>query len=178
MRSRQVSPHVAVAATMTCVPVPLGRGGSWLQAALGIHRVALLLCLVYLDAAAAFCSYWCAPGSMIMPNAAQPHRLCIVLRNAHTMVVAASNCILAEAASRCSALPGKRKPFPCILDNTGAFNEAAAECALAVRAAHGRSGCSERPDSKTIGESLTMIKVSQHTAGVTFLIFLPSQLYY
>jgi hypothetical protein len=157
MRSWQVPPQVAVAATMACVPLPLGRGGSWLRAALGIHRVALLLCLVYLAATAAskrgehaVRSYWRAPGSMIMPNAAQPHSLCIVLRNAHTMVVAASNCILAEAAARCSALPGKRNPFPCILDNTGAYNEAAAECALAVRAAHGRSGCSERPDSKTI----------------------------
>jgi hypothetical protein len=52
-----------------------GGDGSWLQAALGIRRVAMLLCLVYSAAAAASkrCEHaarscWRAPGCRTMPS--------------------------------------------------------------------------------------------------------------
>ncbi len=80
-------------------------------------------------------------------EAEQLHSLCIVLRNSHTLLVAPSNHKLPEAAARCSALPCKRKPFPYIFGNTSANDEAAAECALAVRAAHGRPSCSQLESS-------------------------------
>ena len=71
-------------------------------------------------------------------EAVESHSLCTVLRNTKTVVVATPDRKLAEAAARCSALPCRRKPFHYILGNTIAQNVAAAECALAVRAAHAR----------------------------------------
>ena len=64
-----------------------------------------------------------------------------------TYIVAPPDHTLPEAAARCSALPSKCKSFPFIFGNTSACCEAAAECALAVRAAHARPSCSqlERP---------------------------------
>jgi hypothetical protein len=66
------------------------------------------------------------------------HSLGIVLSNIPSCIVAHSHHKLPEAAARRSALPRKRKPSPDIFSNTSAFNEAAAESALAVRAAHRR----------------------------------------
>jgi hypothetical protein len=73
--------------------------------------------------------------------------LYMVLRDTKTYSDASSQRVLAKAAARCSAIPCKRKPFLFIFGDTSANNVAAAECALAVRAAQGRPSCSqlERP---------------------------------
>ncbi len=68
-------------------------------------------------------------------KAVESHCLGIVLRNANTSCVAPSNHILPKAAARRLALPSERKPSRYICANTIAQNVAAAECALAVRAA-------------------------------------------
>ena len=69
-------------------------------------------------------------------KAVESHCLGIVLRNAAiTMPEAHSNHKLPKAATRRLALPPERKPSRYILWNTMAPNIAAAECALAVRAA-------------------------------------------
>ncbi len=76
----------------------------------------------------------CMP--LLCCKAVESHSLGIVLRNATTtMPVAHSNHKLPKAAARRSALPCKRKPSRVIISNTFAPKVAAAECALAVRAA-------------------------------------------
>ena len=69
--------------------------------------------------------------------------LCYILRYDNTFTVATCDHELAEAAARSRALPPKRQPFPLIFGNTSAYNEAAAESALAVRAARGCPSCSQ-----------------------------------
>jgi hypothetical protein len=84
-----------------------------------------------------------------------PHSLGIVLRNtltATSRIVARSERKLPEAAARRSALPRERKPSPDILSNTSAVDEAAAESALAVRAAQ------RRPATGKLKRSLLILR--------------------
>ena len=72
-------------------------------------------------------------------KAVESHSLGMVLLNAAiTTTVARSNHILPKAAARRLALPSERKPSRFVLINTIAHNVAAAEYALAVRAAQRR----------------------------------------
>jgi hypothetical protein len=80
------------------------------------------------------------------------HSLGIVLSNATSCMVALSRHILPGAAARLSALPRKRKPSPDIFCNTSAGSEAAAESALAVRAAR------RRPATGKLKRSLLILR--------------------
>ena len=61
--------------------------------------------------------------------------------------------ILPKTAARLSTFPTKNKPFINILNSTTSYNhQAAAECALAVRAAHCRASCSQLERSLQIPE--------------------------
>ena len=80
------------------------------------------------------------------------HSLGIVLSNTKSCTVALSNHKLPEAAARRSALPRKRKPSPDIFSNTSAEDEAAAESALAVRAAQ------RRPTTGKLKRSLRILR--------------------
>jgi len=81
--------------------------------------------------------------SLCMPlcrcKAVESHSLRIVLRNTLTIIVPHSNYILPETAARSLALPSQRQSFPYVCSNTFAKEVAAAECALAVRAAQRRA---------------------------------------
>ena len=76
----------------------------------------------------------------------------LVLGNTTSCSVALSNHKLPEAAARRSALPRKRKPSPHIFSNTSAVDEAAAESALAVRAAQ------RRPTTGKLKRSLLILR--------------------
>ncbi len=72
-------------------------------------------------------------------KAVDSHSLRIVHPNTLTSIVACSNRKLTEAAARSLALPSQRQSFPYVCSDTFAKEVAAAECALAVRAAQRRA---------------------------------------
>ena len=76
-------------------------------------------------------------------KAVESHSLGKVPRNTLAETVAPSNHILPKAAARRLALPSQRKPSRYILRSTVSPHVAAAECALAVRAAQRRASCSQ-----------------------------------
>ena len=72
-------------------------------------------------------------------KAVESHSFRMVLGNTPTIIVARSNYILPKAAARSLALPSQRQSFPYVCSNTVVKEVAAAECALAVRAAQRRA---------------------------------------
>jgi hypothetical protein len=106
----------------------------------------------------------CMP--LIRGKAEESRSLGFVLRNAATTKrVAESNHKVPKVAARRRALPSQRKPSRCIFRNTIACRVAAAECALAVRAAQRRPSRSQLKRSpQVLGHAWSAFK--QHARQV------------
>ena len=103
--------------------------------------------------------------SLCMPlcrcKAVESRSPCTVFSNTPTIMGALPNRILPEAAAHSLALHSQRKSFPYVCSDTFAKDVAAAECALAVRAAQRRASfCQLERSLRILGDARSA--VNQH----------------